>query len=79
MTGMMGEDTKTMGNDLGMGLKRCGIAMTDTFGLNQFAPTASNVVLQINPPMLDFGLQQANVSDRMTSENRDHKTDCGQQ
>ena len=27
-----------MGNDLEMGLKWFGISMTDTFGLNQFAP-----------------------------------------
>jgi hypothetical protein len=36
-----------------------GIAMMDTFGLNQFAPTASNIILQINPSVLDFSLQQA--------------------
>jgi hypothetical protein len=51
---------KMGGNDLGTGLKWFGISMMDTFGLNQFAPTASSTILQINPPVLDFSLQQAN-------------------
>jgi len=55
-----------------MDLKWFGILMTDAFGLNQFAPTASNIVLQTNPSVLDFGLQQANItqSDKISSKNK---------
>jgi len=53
--GNVKQQERGWGNDPGMGLKWFRILMMDTFGLNQFSPTASNIILLTNPPVLDFG------------------------
>ena len=52
-----------------MGLKWFGISMTDTFGLNQFAPKISNMSSKRDPPMTDFSLRQAK-RERQTSNDQ---------